>query len=178
MQCVALAATQLALVAAYGGDVAEDRGRLSAADFKFAREAASGGLTEVTLGQLAAEKSTNPEVQQFGKRMVTDHGKANQDLRQIAIKNGATLPAEPLPMHQKEIDRLGKLSGAEFDKAYVALMVRDHKADVKEFKKASENAQDADLKAFAARTLAVIQEHLNMAENLEAIIRHELSQNQ
>ena len=90
--------------------------------------------------------------------MVTDHGKAGQALAQIASRKGAMLPAQPTAAQQKEISRLAKLSGYEFDKAYVALMVKDHKADAKEFKRASENVPDLDLKAFAASTLLIVEE--------------------
>ena len=175
LPCAALIIAQAAQVSAYASDTTENRGQLSAADYKFARAAACGGAMEVSLGKLAAEKSANVAVQQFGQRMVTDHGKAGQELEQIASRKGATLPTQPSAWHQKEIDRLGKLSGAEFDKTYVNLMVRDHKADEKEFKRASEHVQDPELKAFAASTLTVVQDHLKMAEDLASTIKHEVT---
>ena len=173
----ALIVAQAALVSTYAGETSENRGQLSAADYKFAKAAACGGTMEVNLGKLAAEKSSNVSVQQFGQRMVTDHGKAGQELEQIASRKGASLPTQLTTGHQKEIDRLGKLSGSEFDKAYMNLMVRDHKADEKEFKRASEHLQDPDLKAFAASTLTVVQDHLKMAEDLAGTLKHEVSMN-
>lgn len=172
VSCLAALLLQGALLSTYAGDAAENRGQLSAADYKFAKAAACGGMTEVNLGRIAAEKSANVAVQQFGQHMVMDHGKAGQDLQALAARKGATLPSEPSAAQQKEIDRLNKLSGAAFDKAYVALMVKDHKADEKEFKKAAANVQDPDLRAFAATTLTVVQGHLKMAEDLEQGVKH------
>ena len=174
--CVALSLAPAALISTRGSDTGENRGQLSAADYKFAKEAASGGMMEVSLGKVAVDRSANPAVKQFGQRMVTDHGKAGADLQQIAARRGASLPVALTDSQQKEIDRLAKLSGPEFDKVYVPMMVRDHKADEKEFKRASEKVQDPDLKAFAASTLAVVQDHLRMAEELDASLRrHEVS---
>ena len=133
---------------------------------------------EVNLGNMAAEKASNTEVQHFGKRMVTDHTKANQELTRIAASKNATLPIAPTMMEQKEIDLLGKLSGTEFDKAYMKLMVHDHKTDVKEFEKAAEKTTDPDLRAFFANTLPVLQDHLRSAESLDATVRHEVARNQ
>jgi putative membrane protein len=132
-------------------------------------------MMEVSLGKVAAVKSVNPAVRQFGQRMVTDHGKAGEDLAKIASSKGASLPSEPTAGHQKETERLAKLSGPEFDKAYMALMVRDHKADEKEFKRASEKVEDPELKAFAATTLTLVQDHLKMAEELAASLKHEVT---
>lgn len=157
------------------GDTNEMRGQLSSADYKFAKAAACGGAMEVSLGKIAMEKSGNSAVQQFGQRMVTDHGKAGQDLAQVASRKGMSLPSEPSASQQKEIDKLSKLSGPAFDKAYLRLMVRDHKEDEKEFRRASENAQDPDLKSFATTTLPIIQDHLKMAEELAASNKHNVS---
>lgn len=175
--CVALLAAQIAVLSASAADATDNPGQLSAEDYKFAKEAACGGMFEVNLGNMALANSQNAAVKQFGQRMVTDHGKANQELEAIASRKGATLPTQ-LPAHkQKEVDRLAKLSGPAFDKAYVALMVKAHKEDEKAFKKASEEAQDPDVKNFASTTLTMVQEHLKMAEDLQENIKHELSLN-
>jgi putative membrane protein len=170
--CLALSMAPAALISTRASDNGETRGQFSAADYKFAKEAACGGMMEVSLGKVAAEKSANPAVQQFGQRMVTDHGKAGAELNQLASRRGASLPVALTASQQKEVDRLAKLSGSEFDKVYVPMMVRDHKADEKEFRRASEKVMDPDLKTFAASTLAVVQEHLRMAEELDASLRH------
>jgi putative membrane protein len=175
LSCLVLGFAQAAPVSVFAAEANEIRGQLSAADYKFAKAAASGGMMEVSLGKLAADKSLNPAVRQFGQRMVTDHGKVGQDLAKIASSKGASLPSEPTAVQQKETERLVKLTGPEFDKAYVTLMVRDHKADQKEFKRASEDTQDPELKAFAATTLTVIQDHLKIAEDLAESLKHEVS---
>jgi putative membrane protein len=177
LPCVALMIAQFALISTYAADTEENRGQLSASDYKFAKEAACGGMLEVNLGNMAASNSKNAAVQQFGQRMANDHGKAGQDLAQIASRKGATLPTQLTGKHQKEVDRLAKLSGPDFDRAYVSLMVKCHKADEKAFKQASEDVQDPDLKAFATTTLTMVQDHLKMAEDLNESIKHELSLN-
>ena len=162
---------QMALISAYAGDSVDNRGQLTASDYKFAKKAACAGITEVDLGRLAMQKSASSAVQQFGEHMVREHSKANQDLQMIASKAGATLPIQPGEDEQIQIDRLTNLTSPEFDKEYVAFMVKSHKLVEKEFKHASENADNADLKAFAAATLAVVQSHLKMAEDLEQSLR-------
>jgi putative membrane protein len=172
-----LIVAQAAVISAYAADSDENRGQLSTGDYKFAREAATGGTFEVTLGNEAATKSSNTAVQQFGQHMVQDHGKAGQDLAQIASRKGAAWPSELPARKQKEVDRLSRLSGPDFDKAYMSCMVKAHKADEKLFKRASENAQDPDLKVFAANTLVIVQDHLKMAEDLDANLKHQMSSN-
>jgi putative membrane protein len=177
LPCLAMLAAQLTLTSAYASDSAENRGEFSASDYKFAKEAALGGMFEVNLGNVAAANSSNPQVQQFGQRMVADHGKAGQDLAQIASAKGATLPSQLSKKQQKEVDRLSKLTGPQFDKDYVALMIKCHKSDEKAFKKASEDVQDPQLKEFAANTLQMVQMHLKMAEDLDSSVKNELSMN-
>src|SRR5690349_14785651 len=124
-------------------------GHLSAADHKFVTDAAEGGMAEVQLGQLAVSKATNPDVKNFGQKMVDDHSKANDQLKSTATGEGVTLPASIGSKNQAIYDRLNKLSGAAFDKAYVQQMVKDHEMDVKEFERESQSGGDAALKTFA-----------------------------
>src|SRR5262249_34498915 len=147
-----------------GADTDQMRGRLSSSDYKFAKEAASGGMMEVELGRIAAQKSSTPAIQRFGQEMVTDHGKAGDQLKDIAAKNGAPVPTQLDEDQQKEVNKLNALSGQDFDKKYISMMVHDHKKDLKEFEHASKNVDNADLKSFAADTTAVVQKHLDMAE--------------
>jgi putative membrane protein len=177
MPCLAMMITLFTFVSARAADATDNRGQLSASDYKFAKTAACGGTFEVNLGNMAASNSKNTAVQQFGKQMVEDHGKAGQQLAQIAQSKGATLPTELTAKQQKEVDKLTAMTGTQFDKAYISLMVKCHKMDEKEFKKASEDAQDADLKGFAANTLTVVQGHLKMAEDIDHNL-HDLSANQ
>lgn len=141
---------------------------LSASDKKFVMEAAVGGMEEVQLGQLAAQKASDTDVKNFGQKMVDDHSKANDQLKQVASQKGVTVPSTLPASKQKEVDHLSKLSGAAFDKAYVSMMVKDHKKDVAEFKKESTKAKDSDVKSFASTTLPTLQDHLKMIEDISA----------
>lgn len=137
---------------------------LTSGDRTFMEKAASGGMAEVQLGQLATEKGTSPTVKEFGQRMVTDHGKANDELKDLATKKNFTMPTELDSKDKATYDRLSKLSGADFDKAYMDAMVKDHDQDVREFKKEAKlSTADPDLKAWAAKTVSVLEEHQKMA---------------
>lgn len=151
-------------------DPSKSANRMSA-DHTFATKAAQGGLAEVKLGNLAREKAASPDVKSFGETMVADHSKANDELKQIAAKKGITLPTSTDAKSQATYDRLSKLSGAEFDRAYMKDMVADHRTDVNEFKKESERGTDSDLKEFAAKTLPTLQKHLQTAEATEAKVK-------
>ncbi len=99
--------------------------------------------------------------------LLTDHQKANDELKALAGRKNITLPARLGEDEQKHVDELAKLSGAEFDKKYVELMVEDHEDDVKLFKKAAEGAEDADLKAFATKQLPIQQKHLERITTID-----------
>ena len=139
---------------------------MTAADSTFMKKAADGGIAEVELGKLAAEKASSQDVKSFGQRMVDDHSKANDQPKQLAAEKHVDLPQEPGAKHQATKARLEKLSGSDFDKAYVQEMVSDHKKDVAEFKRESKAAHDDDLKNFAAQTLPTLQEHLKQIESI------------
>ena len=141
-------------------------GAAMTADHKFAMAAAMGGRVEVELGRLAAEKGASDEVRQFGRRMVDDHTKANEELTQLASSKGLTLPTAPDSKHQSEMQKLSALSGEKFDREYVKMMVKDHRQDVGEFQKEASRGADPDLKAFAARSLPTLQEHLQMIQRI------------
>jgi putative membrane protein len=144
---------------------------LSNDDKDFAMKAAQGNMAEVNGGNTAAQKGTSADVKTFGNRMVSDHGKALDELKQLAQTKGIALPSDVNAEQKKEADKLSKLSGAAFDKEYAEAMVKDHQEDVAEFDKASKNAQDPDLKAWAAKTLPVIQDHLKMAKEMKAKVK-------
>lgn len=130
----------------------------------FMKEAAQGGLAEVTLGKLAADQGDNEEVQNFGQRMVTDHGKANEELKNLAAAEDVTLPTT-MDEEAKELQqRLSKLSGAEFDRTYMREMLKDHKKDIAAFERQAEQGDDPDVKKWAAQTLPTLKEHLRLAQ--------------
>ena len=143
-------------------------GNMSTQDRDFLMEAAMGGMMEVELGRIATQKGMSEAVKQFGQRMVDDHSKANQELMSLASSKGITLPTAINEKHQKDVTKLSAMSGAEFDRAYSKMMLSDHKKDVSAFEKQSTRGADADLKAFASKTLPTLQEHLQMASALPA----------
>lgn len=135
----------------------------------FMKAAAQGGMAEVEMGRLAASKAADPEVKKYGQMMVDDHSKANAELKTLAGKKNVTLPAD-LGSHQATVDKLKGLSGADFDKAYVSAMVDDHEEDVGEFQSQADKSADADVKAFAAKTLPVLKNHLETIRTIDARI--------
>jgi putative membrane protein len=137
-------------------------------DTTFAMKAAQGGMAEVQMGKLAAERAGSADVKAFGQQMVDDHSKANDDLKSVAEKEGMTLPADMNAHQHAMYSRLEKLSGAAFDRAYVRDMVMDHQEDVKEFQKETNSGKDDQIKAFASRTLPVIQGHLDKIKSIQS----------
>lgn len=133
---------------------------LKSPDKAFAIRAAQGGAAEVKMGKLASEKASDPDVKAFGQQMADDHTTANDQLTSVAKQENMTLPSNLTAKDEAMYNRLEKLSGVAFDKAYVADMLKDHEADVKEFQKEAHSGQDAAIKNFAAQTLPVLQEHL------------------
>lgn len=134
-------------------------GAVSDDDREFFTKAAQGGIFEVKMAQMVVGKTQNPEVKAFAQRMITDHTKANDELKALAAKKGVTLPMDVSDAQREDQDELAKLTGADLDKEYVSMMVADHNDDVDEFGEQATEANDADLKAFAAKTLPVLQSH-------------------
>jgi len=147
---------------ASGGPAQGEKGG-GKSDSTFVQQAAMDGLAEVQLGQTAAQNATQPEVKQFGQRMAADHGKANDELKALASQKGMTLPTELDAKHKAHVEQMSKMTGAAFDKAYMQHMVSDHQQAVALFQKESKGGADADVKAWAAKTLPTLQEHLKMA---------------
>lgn len=158
----------LAVTGAIGQNTAN---RMTSADSNWVTKVAQGGMAEVELGKLAQSQGASDAVKDFGKRMVDDHSKANDELTQIAQSKNITLPNSLDSKSQATKDRLSKLSGADFDRAYIADMVKDHRADVAEFKKEAIGGSDPEVKAFAAKTLPTLEEHLKQAEQASATLK-------
>jgi len=144
----------------------QNANKMTSQDRNFIMDAAMGGMEEVELGRVAAQKGMSAAVKQFGQRMVDDHSQANSELMSLASSKGITLPTELDQKHRAEVTKFSAMSGAEFDREYTKLMVSDHRKDVSEFEKESTRGTDPDLKAFATKTLPTLQEHLKMAEAL------------
>ena len=167
-------------------------------DHKFIMDVAHDGMMEVELANLALQKSANEDVKRFAQRMIDDHKTANQKLATLAQSKGITLPApataattsqtnegsrqtanientraaegkQPADAKiSKAKEKLGRLSGAEFDREYMKMMVKDHEKAVAEFQKQSTQSKDTDVQEFARTTLPTLQEHLTMARDIES----------
>ena len=132
---------------------------LSDKDKTFMKKAAKGGMMEVVMGKVAEQKAQSEDVKSFGKRMVTDHSKANDELKSIASKKGFQLPSK---------EHTGKWTS---DKAYIDMMVKDHEKDLAEFKEEANSGSDPDLKKFADDTAKMVQEHLDLAKETQAKLK-------
>ena len=139
--------------------------RASAAH-NFMVKAAQANMAEVELGKLAAEKGQSDEVKRYGQHMVDDHGKANKELQDLAQQEGATLPTYTDKAHQAAKARLEKLSGEAFDRAFATQMVKDHQLAVGLFRSQSRAGSDPEVKAWAAKMLPNLEEHLKQARTL------------
>ncbi|ANN69059.1 DUF4142 domain-containing protein [Bordetella bronchialis] len=146
----------------------EQRSTLAGADKDFLENAAQGGLAEIEGSKLAQTKSSNADVKQFADQMIKDHGKANEELMALAKQKGYTPPDKPSMMQRTEIKALSVTDGTTFDKMYVSRIgVSAHEDTVKLFQKAASEAKDADIKAWASKTLPTLQHHLEMAQALQ-----------
>ena len=140
-------------------------------DAQFLTKAAQGNMAEVALGKLAADKSQNDDVKKFAQKMVEDHTNAEQDLEGIASKNNLKLPQDVNAKQKQEQTRLSKLSGAQFDRAYMRLMVADHTQDEREMQLESHRvAANGDLKDYATRTYPIISDHLTLAKTVATVL--------
>lgn len=139
---------------------------MGATDSTFVKKAAEGGLAEVQFGQLAAQKASSEQVKKFGQRMVDDHTKANEQLKQVATEKNIDVPQQLSAKDKATKARLEKLSGEQFDKAYMSDMVKDHQKDIAEFARESKMAKDPAVKSFAQQTLPTLREHLKEAEEI------------
>lgn len=133
-------------------------------DADFAVKAADAGMTEVQLGQLAQQKGMAKDVKDFGAMMEKDHTAAGERLKALAASKNITLPAAISPDMQKHVDDLQQKTGKDFDKAYIDLMVDDHKKVINAFEDESKKGSDADIRAFADSTLHTLRHHLQEAE--------------
>lgn len=142
-------------------------GPLSKAEQTFVIQAAGGGLYEVEVSRLAADKATDPAVKAFASMLVEEHSAANAELKALAESRNVELPDEVPDDKQARIDKLEKASGAEFDREYVQKVgIEDHKKDIQMFEKASQDASDPQLKAWIDKTLPHLREHLAAAQKL------------
>ncbi len=166
MKCLALAAagTICGMSLTSAANPPSDKGDavVTGGDLAFMNDAGPGGMAEVELGRVAVERAASPEVKQFAQQMVEDHAKAGEKLKALAQQKKVELPPEILPQAKQTKEALLKLSGSEFDRAYVKTMVEVHVKDVAAFDGVAKNGTDADVKAFAAATVPTLKHHLQM----------------
>ena len=142
--------------------------RAAHADSSFMKNAAEAGFAEIDAGNLALQKGSSAEVKSFAQKMVDDHKKADGELQTLAASKGVKLPTEATMVAKGKAKILEKRDGTGFDHAYAENQVSAHKDAVKLFEKAAMDAKDADVKAWAAKTLPTLQHHLQEAQALEA----------
>ena len=130
----------------------------------FLVKAANGGMTEVKLGELAQQKATSQKVKEFGSMMVHDHSAVNDKVKTLAAQRNVTLPTAVSEESQREINECSEKSGSEFDKAYIAAMVKKHEATIDMYENAANDAKDVEVKSFIDNTLPKVKEHLDNAK--------------
>lgn len=140
---------------------------LAANDKQFITNAIKGDISEVTLGNLAAQKGATAGVRSFGQTLVVDHDKAKQQAIAVAKELGVTPPTTMMPEAKTEYDKLSGMKGAAFDKEFVSFMVQDHQKDIADFQDQVKTGDKATA-ALAKKQLPVLEKHLKIAESLEA----------
>ena len=167
LSLLAIAATGLLAAGLFADDVRKGKsGDEPFSDKMFVEKAAVGGMFEVKSSQVAQQKATDTNVKTFAARMVTDHTKANQELLSLARTKGWQVPTTMDQKHQDMLNQLSKKQSAEFDKAYMDIQMKAHDKTVALFEKAAENCKDAELKAWAKKTLPTLKEHQQMAKSM------------
>jgi putative membrane protein len=138
---------------------------------EWATKAAAGGMAEVEFSKLAQKNAANPKVREFAGMMVTDHMKANDQLKALATQKNITLPTAMDDAHQTKYNDMSAKTGADFDKAYMDLMVDDHQNTVDLFEDQAKDGKDVEFKNFASTTLPNLQHHLEMAKQTKDLVK-------
>jgi putative membrane protein len=136
------------------------------ADHQIVVDAAKGNMAEIELGKVAQEKASRDEVKQFGQKMVADHSKANEELKTLAQSKNIPWPTEVDAKHKAAHDKLAKMSGAAFDRAYMQQMIKDHTEKISKLRSAAQSVKDPEIKAWAQKSLTTPQEHLKQAQSI------------
>jgi putative membrane protein len=163
-----LAASAAAFIPASGAHSAKQEAKPAAQ--AFLQKAAEGQQAEIALGELASERARDERVRDFGAQMMKDHRKASAEIQQLAFKEGVKLPTELTARHKDKKDQFARLSGREFDQAYIEYMLRDHHKDVKEFERKVEAIKDPQIHQWAEGTLPLLKQHLRQAQHIAGAI--------
>jgi len=145
----------------------DDRNTAKFDEKRFIKDAYADGLTQVELSKLAVQKANSDAVKQYAQKMIDDHSKANDDLKAAAAKQNITFPDSLDSKRQSKVDKLAKLSGADFDRVYIKTELKDHQQDVRDFQQEAKSGTDPDVKSFASKTLPTLEDHLNTAKELD-----------
>ncbi|MDA8447003.1 DUF4142 domain-containing protein [Paracidovorax valerianellae] len=149
------------------GSQSGNQRQLASADASFMKNAAQNGHAEVKGSQVALQKAKDPKVREFAQQMIDDHTQANQELMAIATAKNVKLPDGPSMMQEGKLKLLSAADGDDFDRRYVESMgLQAHRDTIALFQKASRNAKDPEVKAFATKTLPKLEHHLSMAQQL------------
>lgn len=144
-------------------------GNIETAEEKhFLTKVSEDGKAEIAFGLMAADRAESPKVKQFGQRMIEDHQKAGMEVKQLALKQGIDLALPMLTEQKKKGAELSRLSGKEFDRAYVSYMVKEHIKDVTEFEHTAKALKDPRVKEWVTASLPTLKEHLTIAKNIAA----------
>ena len=173
---LAVAATESgSWVSAGKGATAGKSSNTNANDQQFLRKAAADDLAEVEMAKLALHKASSQQVKGFAQTMVNDHGKAKVQLEKMAGRKDVDVPKDLSAQSQATKDRLAKFSGEQFDNAYMAEMLKDHKEDLATFRRALNSVQDTEIREFADKSLPLLESHLKQAENIAPELKQEQS---
>ncbi len=153
-----------ATAVAFCSSLLADDAAVKRSDKSFIEDAYKDGLGEVQLGEMAQRKTGNAEVKALATRLVTDHKAANEELKALAASKKVELATEPGMMADGKFKKLDGKTGDDFERSFVEAVVKDHKDDIQTFEKKANDAEDPDVKAFAAKTLPALKSHLAMAE--------------
>jgi putative membrane protein len=140
-------------------------------DAEFVVDAADDGLFEAQAAQLAKTNASSAKIKELADMMIKDHTKANEELKKIAAKKNITIPSKLSDKRQKDFDELTKLKGAEFDRAYAKMMVKDHKDAIDLFQDEADKGRDGELKGWASTKIAILKHHLSMAEAAHDMVK-------
>jgi putative membrane protein len=155
--------TALAVIALFVGSAAFAAEKPSEA---FLKKAIEGNYAEVQMGQLAQKNGQSDGVRQFGQMLSTDHSAANQKALDAAKSMGVTPPDGPNAKQKADYDKMSKMTGAQFDRAFATHMVADHQKDIAEYRKESKQADAAG--DYAKGQIDTLQKHLDTAKSLKS----------
>lgn len=158
-------ATAIGACQSYAADTSSNTSQLDRSETSFIKEAYHGGIAEVEMGKTALLNAQNSQIKQLGEHLREDHSKAGQELAQIAQKNGITLTADVKRSDNRELNKLQKQTGAEFDKAFADAAIKDHTKDIDKYQKALRDTKNPELRAYIEKNIPVLKQHLQMARN-------------